>query len=224
MATGSEAFMLEIWSLYAMPQSGTCINLWLFMVGIFGQLCLTCNRFKYYFPRGHWHSPPIRSLHEGIHVVSDPQHPKLNLIRPLSCQLKTYHGFLGTIGRLYSTIERVRVDVNEYLMVPGISVPSLNRLLSFADSAIVYNTHDFTTGFLYCVFVARRSVGRVSRIVVLRVLPDTGRFLDVEDAYGAVAWRELHRCVQLVQNLQLAILTSHSVRVQSIVFGKNARM
>lgn len=106
--------------------------------------------------------------------------------------MKDYYGFRGTLGRPSATIERVCVRVNEYLTVPGIAVPALNSLLSFASSAVVYNTHDLTTGFLYRVFVARGSMTRACQIVLLRILPGTGWFVDVEDAYCGIAWRELH--------------------------------
>lgn len=91
-------------------------------------------------------------------------------------------------------VERIRVHVDEYLMVPGIAVPCLNSLLPGARSAVVYTTHDFTTGFLYRVYVACGSTARVPRIVVLRVVAGSGWFVDVDDAYRGIAWRELNGC------------------------------
>lgn len=41
------------------------------MVGLFMQLYLTWDRLKHHFPRGHWHSRPLHSLCDGIHVVSN---------------------------------------------------------------------------------------------------------------------------------------------------------
>lgn len=159
---------------------------------IYRCIYLACDRLIAHLPRWHSNNRPIRSLHRGICVVSDLQYPSGNQARPFLRQVKDYYGFRGMLGTPSATIERVCVHVNEYLMEPAIAVPALNRLLSSASSAVVYSTYDFTTGFCYRVFVARGSTARGCEIVLLRVLPSTGWFVDVEDTYRNIAWRELH--------------------------------